>query len=99
MSIDPEQIRLAKKLLMERVSMEPGADTGCVVRFEAPDRDALIAGGVPAEVADRIVGAAWYQEMVEAVVETPEFCDPGDPPEVVLGFARDAIEEYISKRF
>ncbi len=98
MTVDPSDIRRAREILLQRVSLEAG-EGGCVVRFAAPDRDELLAAGVGAAVVDRIVGAAWYEEMVEAVIETPEYCDPGDPPEVVLGFARDAIEEYISKRF
>ncbi len=37
--------------------------------------------------------------MVTDVVETPSRCDPADPPEQVLAYARDVVEEYIRKRF
>ena len=99
MSFDPDDIRRVRQLLIDRVSVESGDGKTCVVRFPVPQHDDLVGAGVPAAVADRIIGAEWFDEMVEAVIETPEFCDPGDPPEVVLRFAREAIQEYISKRF
>jgi hypothetical protein len=36
--------------------------------------------------------------MVTDIVETPEMCDPEDPPEQVLAYARDVVSEYIRKR-
>lgn len=99
MDHDPDDIRRALQLLMDRVSVEPGEGEACVVRFPVPQRDDLVNAGLSEAVADRIVGAEWFDEMVEAVIETPEFCDAGDPPEMVLRFARDAIQEYIYKRF
>ena len=31
--------------------------------------------------------------------EPPDFADPADSPEAVLGYARDVIQEYVWKRF
>ena len=37
--------------------------------------------------------------MVEEIVETPVICDPDDPPDLILEYARDVVSEYIRKRF
>lgn len=98
-SAKAEQIRLAKKLLKERVSVKPAEHGGCRILFDAPDRDEMVALGVDEEVADRIAGASWFIEMQEAVVETPEFCEPDAKSDEVLLMARDTIDEYVSKRY
>jgi len=46
----------------------------------------------------RILSAPWWDEMVTDIVETPEMCDPEDPPEQVLAYAKDVVSEYIRKR-
>ncbi len=94
-----EQIQFAKTLLAQRVSVKPDEQGGCRILFDAPDRDEMVALGVDEEVADRIAGASWWYEMQEAVVETPEFCDPDADADEVLTMARDTIDEYISKRY
>lgn len=99
MSAKTEQIRFAKKLLKERVSVKPGDHGGLRVLFDAPDRDEMVALGVDEEIADRIAGAAWWNEMQEAVVETPAFCEPDAQADAVLALARNTIDEYISKRY
>ena len=50
------------------------------------------AGGVSA------LEAPWWDEMVADIVETPAMCEPDDPPEQVLEYARDVVSEYIRKR-
>jgi len=36
---------------------------------------------------------------VDDIIETPDFAEPDATPTVVLGYARDVIQEYIGKRF
>lgn len=69
------------------------------VRFEAPDRQTLLDGGVPAAWVTQLLGAPWWEEMAEEIVETPEFVGADEPPEQVLRYARDVVGEYIRKRF
>ena len=41
----------------------------------------------------------WWDEMVTDVNETPDACDPDDPPHQVLEYAKDVVSEYVRKRF
>jgi hypothetical protein len=99
MQFEADDLRRAIQVMKDGVAVQAGDDGRCAVAFPAPDLEGLVSAGVPAEIAAAIVDAPWFAEMVEAVVETPDFCDDGDPPEVVLGFARDTIHEYVAKRF
>jgi len=96
--VDPLDIRTAIELLKGRVTVTEGADGECEVAFADLDRDAMVALGIAPDLADRLSSAPWWPEMVEDVAETPDFCDPGTPPDEVLGYARDLIFEYIAKR-
>jgi hypothetical protein len=91
----PEKLRRMMSYLEERVELGDGP----TIRFELPGEDEMIASGNDAEGVRRLLAAPWLAEMVEEVRETPEFCEPGDPPEQVLRYARDVIQEYIRKRF
>ena len=50
------------------------------------------------EPKKRILNASWWDEMVTDIVETPEMCDPDEPPDQVLEYAKDVVAEYIRKR-
>lgn len=95
-----EQLRAIIAFLQECVRVADDASAGApVVTFAPPTAAAMERAGLDGEGARRILGAAWFPEMVDEVVTTPEFCDPGDPPELVLRYARDVVAEYIYKRF
>ena len=68
------------------------------IGFDAPGEDELGRAGLNLEGCRQIRGAPWWDEMVGDVVETPEMCDPDDPPEQILEYARDVVSEYIAKR-
>ncbi len=74
------------------------ADDGAI-RFDVPDRDALLAAGLEPEAVDGLLSAPWLEEMATDVVETREFCEPDASDDEVLGYARDVVTEYIRKRF
>jgi hypothetical protein len=96
----PEELRAIMAYLRERVHAETQEDgSPVVVTFRAPTEEEMIGAGLNPEGVKRILGVPWWEEMVTDIVETPEMCDPGDPAEQVLEYARDVVSEYIRKRF
>jgi len=67
--------------------------------FEMPSEAELLEAGLDPEGVRRLLAAPWLSEMVSEVIETPEFCDPGESSEQLLRYARDVVGEYIRKRF
>jgi hypothetical protein len=55
--------------------------------------------GIHPDAVTQLLVASWAADLVTDVIETPGFCEPGDPPEMVLRYARDVVAEYIRKRF
>ena len=93
----PEELRDVITYLESRVRLaEEGSRT---VAFEMPGEAELLEAGLNPEGVRRLLAASWLPEMVAEVLETPEFCEPGDSPEQVLRYARDVVGEYIRKRF
>ena len=70
-----------------------------MIVFDQPDEAEMVAAGLDPTGVQRILAAPWWQEMVEDIVETPEFCDPGESSQQVLRYARDVVGEYVRKRF
>jgi hypothetical protein len=96
----PDELRAIMSYLRERVSLETGeAGGGVTILFETPTCDEMIQAGLDPEGSREILQVPWWEEMVTDVVETPDMCDAGDPPEQVLEYARDVVSEYIRKRF
>lgn len=79
--------------------VEPVPESAPAVKFEPPDRAAMLAAGLHPDAVEKLLDASWLPEMVDDVLETPEFCAPDDSPERVLRYARDVVGEYIRKRF
>ena len=95
----PDELRAIIDFLRQRVHLEDGsADREVAVGFDAPAADEMARAGLNAEGSGQILAAPWWDEMVADIVETPEMCDPGDPPEQVLEYARDVVSEYVRKR-
>ena len=80
-----------------RVSL--AAPEGRTVLFDVPAEATLVGAGLHADGVRQLLSAAWLEEMVTDVRETPGFCDPADSPERVLRYARDVVVEYFRKRF
>jgi hypothetical protein len=96
----PDDLRAIMSYLQERVTLKAGGTRGEVtILFETPTSDEMIEAGLNQEGSREILQVPWWEEMVADVVETPEMCDAGDPPEQVLSYARDVVAEYIRKRF
>ncbi len=95
----PEELREIMTYLMERVHVgPPQGENPVTISFRAPTEEDMIAAGLNAEGAKQIRRAPWWDEMVTDIIETPDMCEPDDPPEQVLAYARDVVPDYIRKR-
>jgi hypothetical protein len=95
----PEELRAIMDYLRQKVHLQdPTADGQVVIGFNPPSADEMAQAGLHPEGSQQILDAPWWEEMVTDVVETPEMCDPEDPPEQVLDYARDVVVEYLRKR-
>jgi hypothetical protein len=97
--VTPDELRAIVDFLRRRVRLEDrGADGAVTIGFDAPGDDELGGAGLNLAGCRQILDAPWWDEMVADIVETPEMCDPGDPPEQILEYARDVVSEYVAKR-
>ncbi|MFW6324165.1 MAG: hypothetical protein ACOC0U_03800 [Desulfovibrionales bacterium] len=94
----PEEIRAMMAYLRERVHLDPDREE-VAITFSAPTEEEMLAAGLNAGGVNRVRNASWWEEMVRDIIETPDFCDPGDPLEQVLEYARDVITDSIRKRY
>ena len=95
----PDELRAIMSWLQQRVHLKgPGPDGEVVIGFDVPTADEVDGTDLNQQGCRQILEAPWWDEMVADVVETPEMCDPDDPPEQVLQYARDVVSEYIRKR-
>ena len=96
--MEPRDVREAIRLLKEQVTLTQGPAGNCEISFVEPDRDGMVQLGISPGVAARFAAAPWWSEMVEDVLETPDFCEPDASPDEILQYARDVIFEYVAKR-
>jgi len=95
----PDDLRAIMNYLRQCVYLsEKCTDEYIELMFNTPTLDDMVAAGLDPQGSEQILGAPWWDEMVEDVVETAEMCDADDPPDQVLEFARDVVSEYIRKR-
>lgn len=95
----PEELRAIMGFLRHRVHLEEsGPDAAVVIGFDPPTADEMTRAGLNPAGCKQILDAPWWDEMAADIVETPEMCDPEDPPGQVLEYARDVVAEYIRKR-
>jgi len=95
----PDELRAIMDFLTQKVHLKDRpADGDVTIRFDAPTADEMARAGLNPEGSGQILNAPWWDEMVTDIVETPEMCDPADPPEQVLQYARDVVSEYVRKR-
>lgn len=93
----PDQLRAIIDYLQSRVRLV--ADGERAIDFSTPTSDEMISAGLETAACDRLLASSWWPEMVDDIIETPEFAEPDASPEAVLGYARDVIQESIGKRF
>jgi len=96
----PEELRAIMDYLRECVCLGPKESEGPIhVTFLGPTEAEMICAGLHAEGVKQTLRVPWWEEMVGDIIETPDFCDPGDSSQQVLEYARDVVSEYIHKRF
>ena len=75
--------------LRENVHLGPQkAKSPVVITFHAPTEQEMIDAGLNAEGVKRIRRVPWWEEMVADIAETPDWCDPGDPPQDMIFYRR-----------
>jgi hypothetical protein len=95
-----EELRDIMAYLRDRVTLGPEEPDGAItIGFRVPTEGEMVDAGLDAEGSKRILSVAWWEEMVEDIVETPDMCDDDDSPQQVLEYAQDVVSEYIRKRF
>lgn len=95
--MDKDEIRRLYEWIQGRVRKHSDGDD-LTISFDEPTAGDLAAQGFSTEAVERTIGSSWWKEMVIDIVETPEFAEPEDSPEQILGYARDVVTEYIRKR-
>ena len=95
----PDDLRAIMRFLKDRVRLaDSSPDAEAAITFATPTLNQMIDAGLDLQGCRQILGATWWDEMVEDVIDTPEMCDPDDPPEQTLQYAQDVVEEYLRKR-
>lgn len=93
----PDQLRAVVDYLQQRVGLA-GTDRRTIT-FDPPDPGRMVVDGLDEATVRRLLVSPWWQEMIDDILETPEFAGSSETPEKLLGYARDVVQEYIGKRF
>lgn len=92
-----DEIKRMIAWLQTRVNLAKGGD-GIKIIFDEPGAGDFRAQGFDAEVIGLTLEREWWAEMATDIIETPDFSEPDETPEQVLGYARDVVSEHIGKR-
>ncbi len=92
----PDDLRDIMAYLRDKVQLET-ADP-IQLKFNAPTKDEMIQAGLNAEGIQQIISAAWWEEMITDIIETPDFCEPDESPEQILEYAKDVVSDFLRKR-
>ena len=96
----PDEFRAIMAYLRQRVHLGTNVvKSQVVVIFHTPTEEEMIDAGLNADGVRRILRVPWWEEMVVDIMETPDYCEPGDSPQQILGYAKDVVSDYIRKRF
>jgi hypothetical protein len=95
----PDALCAIMEYLQQRVSLGLSSlDGAATITFAAPLAEEMLRAGLDPGGVKVVRSAVWWDEMVADVIDTPSFCGADEPPEEVLGCARDVIAEYLRKR-
>ncbi len=95
----PDDLKKIISLLKSRITIGgENADDPITVNFDEPDLAAMTKAGLDEKASSEVLEAPWWNEMVSDIIETPDFCEPDDPPEQVLMYAQDVVMDYLRKR-
>jgi hypothetical protein len=93
----PDQLRDIVQYLQNRVKLVTEDEKA--ITFIPPTAEEMTRDRLDGATVTRLISAPWWSEMVDDIIETPDYAEPDATPMVVLGYARDLIQEYIGKRF
>ena len=86
------------KKMYEWIQSRVGHGDGDTITFDEPTAEDFANQGFGDEAITLTLGSAWWAEMVTDIVETPDYAEPGESAEQILGYARDVVVEYVRKR-
>jgi hypothetical protein len=95
--MEADEIKRMYEWIQGRVALADITD-GITISFDEPNADDFAEAGFSPEAFERTLESDWWAEMVTDIVETPDFAEPNESPEQVLGYARDVVKEYVAKR-
>ena len=95
--MDKEDIKKLYGWIQERVHLDRGV-TEVTIKFEEPTEGDFKDAGFDEEVVILTLRSEWWPAMVADILETPEYAEPGESLEQILGYARDVVQEYVWKR-
>jgi hypothetical protein len=96
-SMDSDEIKRMYEWIQGRVTLAQEGD-GITISFDEPNASDFAGAGFDPEVLELTLASDWWAEMATDIVETPDYAEPGESPEQVLGYARDVVVEYVRKR-
>jgi len=95
----PDDLKKIISFLKSRISMGgEKPESPIQIVFDVPDLDTMTGAGLDPEGSEEVLNAVWWEEMVNDIIETPDFCEEDDPPEQVLIYAQDVVADYLRKR-
>jgi hypothetical protein len=95
--MEDDEIRRMYEWIQGRVTLALEGD-GITISFDEPNANDFAGAGFDPEVLELTLASDWWAEMAADIVETPDYAEPGESPEQVLGYARDVVVEYVRKR-
>ena len=95
--MDNDEIKRLYEWIQTRVALGDGADKVTIL-FDEPTARDFEDQEFGAEAISFTLESGWWAEMAADIVETPDYAEPGESPEQVLGYARDVVVEYVRKR-
>lgn len=84
--------------LKTRITLSESQNTVNIL-FNSPDQNEISGAGISTEGMNMLLSSNWWHDMENDIINTPDFCDPDDPPDQILKFAQDVVTEYIGKNF
>jgi hypothetical protein len=98
-SITADELRAIIAYIREKVSLDTENKGAVTITFSPPTEEEMIHAGLKVDGVKQVRQAPWWDEMITDIIETPDFCEPDDPPEQILEYAKDVVSDYIRKRF
>ena len=95
--MEADEIKRMYEWMQSRVNLADATD-GIAITFDEPGPNDFEQAGFAPEAVELTLDSDWWAEMVTDIIETPEYAEPGESAEQVLGYARDVIKEYVAKR-